>query len=59
MKKSTIITLKIAVLECADAETVAEQVRKGIEFVNPVLQPEVVELSAEKIERQIFERGEV
>ena len=58
MKKSTIITLKIAVLGSVDPATVAEQVKKGVQFINPIAQPEIVELSAEKVDHIIFERNE-
>ena len=59
MKKNCIITLKVAVIEVADPEVVAEAMRKGIEFINPILKPEIVELSAERVVRLIIEENEV
>jgi len=57
-KKNVIITLRIAVLESADAETVASQARKGVEFINPIWQPEVVDLYVDQVERVWFEQGD-
>lgn len=56
MKKNVIITLKVAVLESCDPATVADQVKKGVQFVNPVLQPQIIELSSEQaVNRTVYE----